>query len=166
VKSNGSRYVAVVITALLGYFAYQTWFNPYRIVKRRLGELAATLSVPATDTPLDRVTRLARLPYYFAENVRVRVGQSRAELTSRDAVLAALGAWTPPPGGAAVAFVDTQVNVLSSTTARATMTVEVTSRDPGSGNTIIDTRYGNAALVKQDVGWVISDAELAEPPTR
>ena len=79
-KSNGSRYVAVVFAALLGYFAYQTWFNPYRIVKRRLGELAGTLAVPATDTPLDRVVRLSRLQYYFAENVRVRVGQSRPEL--------------------------------------------------------------------------------------
>ena len=60
-KSNGSVYVTIVFAALVGYFSYQWWFNQNRVVKRRLGELAATLSVPATEGDLERVARLARL---------------------------------------------------------------------------------------------------------
>jgi SAM-dependent methyltransferase len=42
-KANGSVYVAVVFAALIGYFSYQWWFNPSRMVKHPLGELAAAL---------------------------------------------------------------------------------------------------------------------------
>ena len=60
-KATGSIYVAVVFAALAGYFSYQWWFNPHRAVKRRLGDLAATLSVPPGEAELGRVARLAQL---------------------------------------------------------------------------------------------------------
>ena len=60
-KSNGSVYVAVVFAVLFGYFGYQWWLNPARAVKRRLGEVAATLSSPAGESQMARVARLAQL---------------------------------------------------------------------------------------------------------
>jgi len=42
---QGSIYVGIVVAALSGYFIYQTWFNPTRLVKRRLGEIAGVLSM-------------------------------------------------------------------------------------------------------------------------
>ena len=60
-KTNGSIYVAVVLAALTGYFVYQWWFNPDRMVKARLGDIAAVLSIPANEAELGRVTRLAHL---------------------------------------------------------------------------------------------------------
>ena len=105
-RSNGSAYVAVVFGLLIAYFSYQWWFNPNRAVKRRLGELAATLSVPANETDLRRVTRLAQLRGYLADNIHVRAGRSQPEPSSRDAVMVAVGG-LPPPAGWTVDFVET-----------------------------------------------------------
>ena len=60
--SNGSIYVSVVFALLVGYFSYQWWFNQNRVVKRRLGELAATLSVPASEADLERVAQARAAP--------------------------------------------------------------------------------------------------------
>src|SRR3954462_142243 len=84
-KSNGSIYVAIVIAALAGYFTYQWWFNPARALKRRLGEVAAVLSVPAPDSDIARIERLAQLRNFLADDVRgeVRGGEAGRK---RDAV--------------------------------------------------------------------------------
>ena len=65
-KKGGSVYVAVVFAVLFGYFGYQWWFNPSRAVKRRLGEVAATLSMPANEPQMATVARLARLRSFLA----------------------------------------------------------------------------------------------------
>src|SRR5580765_3360270 len=73
-KSNGSIYVAVVLAVLAGYFTYQWWFNPSRAIKRQLGELAATLSVPEDSrSDMDRLARAARLRGFFAPDVHVTI---------------------------------------------------------------------------------------------
>ena len=70
-RTNGSVYVAVVVALLVAYFSYQWWFNPRRAIKRQLGELAATLSVPADSRgDMDRLARVARLRNYFAPDVQ------------------------------------------------------------------------------------------------
>jgi hypothetical protein len=78
-KSNGSVYVAVVYAALIGYFSYQWWFNPSRMVKHRLGEVAAALSVPDDETEAARIARLARLRGDLDDNLHLRAapGSSR-----------------------------------------------------------------------------------------
>ena len=85
-RSNGSLYVAVVLAVLAGYFTYQWWFNPRRVITRRLGELAATLSVPV-DNPgdVDRLARIARLRNYFAPDVHVTLGGSAPAIASSTA---------------------------------------------------------------------------------
>ena len=163
-KSNGSVYVSVVIAVLVGYFTYQWWFNPNRVIKRRLGELAATLTVPATDAEVGRVTRAARLRHFFTEEVHVTVGTARPSLTSRDAIIGAVTAWTPPPGGVNVDFVDLQVNVESASTARVYLTVEVTSHDARTGEATFDSRDATVVLVREGDDWVISEATVKDPP--
>jgi hypothetical protein len=163
IKSNGSVYVGVVVAVLAGYFTYQWWFNPRRAITRQLGELAATLSVPA-DNPdeIDRIARIARLRNYFAPDVRVTLAASApVALASRDALLAAVGSWNPPPGGAEVSFVDVQVALDSPTTARAYMTVEIESRDPTTGQPALDRREAVVVLAERDGAWVITAAEPA-----
>src|SRR5262249_16347759 len=98
-KHNGSAYVAIVIAALTAYFVYQWWFNPARAIKRRLGEVAAALSVPAPDSDIARVERLAQLREYLAEDVRIEVAGAQA-VSSRQAALALVAAFPPPPPGA------------------------------------------------------------------
>src|SRR6185295_15404705 len=96
--TNGSKYVAVVFAVLCAYFVYVWWFNPVRAIKRQLGRLAATLSVPDHDSDLARVARVADLRRYFAEDVRVSAGRGDPLITSRDALLAAVAAFRTPAG--------------------------------------------------------------------
>jgi hypothetical protein len=101
VKSNGSIYVALVIAALAGYFTYQWWFNPTRAIKRRLGEVAAALSVPAPDSDIARIERLAQLRSFLADDVRVEV-RGEQPIETRDAVLAIVGGFRPAAAGARI----------------------------------------------------------------
>jgi hypothetical protein len=161
VKSNGSVYVSIVFALLIGYFSYQWWFNQNRVVKRRLGELAAALSVPATEADLERVARLARLRQYLADDVRITAGRTGPELSSRDAVMAAAAGWKPDRGGH-VDFIDVDVKVEDET-ARAYATAEVTTRNAGTGEQTRDARESQLSLVKRDGVWVVSGVELRDP---
>jgi hypothetical protein len=164
--TSGSKYVAVVFAVLCAYFVYVWWFNPVRAIKRRLGELAATLSVPDHDGDLARVARVANLRRYFAEDVRVSAGAGAPLVTSREALLAAVAAFRAPAGGRDVQFVDLKVTLDAGETAHAVMTVEVTGRDARSGERTADARPATATLAKRNGDWVITSAASPEIPTR
>ena len=140
-KTNGSVYVAVVFAVLIGYFGYQWWLNPARAVKRRLGEVAATLSMPASESQMARVARLAQLRRYLAENIHVRAGASGRELTARDEVLAVAAGWRPSEGGWDVHFADLQSGYGR---------LVVISHANG-----ISTRYGHLSKIEVAVGDAI-----------
>jgi len=162
---NGSVYVAVVFAILIGYFGYQWWLNPARAVKRRLGEVAATLSMPASESQMSKVARLAQLRRYLAENIHARAGTSGRELTSRDEALAVAAVWNPSQGGWDVHFADLQITVESEAAARAYLTVEVTTPDP-QGRPTVDARDATVALAKQNGEWMITEAEAKDLPPR
>src|SRR5882672_11344192 len=96
-KSNGSVYVAVVFAVLVGYFGYQWWFNPSRVVKHRLGEIAAVLSVPPDESDVSRVARIAQLRRYLADDIHIQAG-AKADIASREMALAAAASWRPGEG--------------------------------------------------------------------
>lgn len=158
-KSNGSAYVVAVIVALTAYFTYQWWFNPNRMVQRRLGQVAAILSAPPSETPVERLARVARLRDYLSPTLRVRLASTGGEIASREAAVGALAAWLPPPGGVEVNFVDVQVRVDDSATARAFLTVEVTTRRPEDPQPTIDSHEAKVALALENGAWVITAAE-------
>jgi hypothetical protein len=162
-SSNGTKYVVAVFAILAAYFVYVWWFSPARAIKRTLGELAATLSVPPDEGDLGRVARLADLRRFFAPDVRVTLGRGAFELTSRDALLAAAAALRPPPGGWDVQFVNVQVTVDSDAAARAYITVEVNGRDPQTGERTLDVREARVTLARPEGGWAITTAESVEP---
>jgi hypothetical protein len=160
---NGSFYVAAVFVVLFGYFGYQWWLNPSRAVKRRLGEVAATLSAPANESQMARIARLARLRRYLSENLRVRSGALARDLTSRDELLAAAASWRPSENGWDVHFADLHITIESETAARAFLGVEVTTPDP-QGHPTVDTRDAAVGLALRDGEWVITEAESKDPP--
>jgi hypothetical protein len=164
-RSNGSTYVSVVFALLIAYFSYQWWFNPHRAVKRRLGELAAMLSVPANETDLGRVTRLAQLRGFLADNIHVRGGRSQPEFSSRDAVMVAVSGWTPSSGWN-VDFVDADVKVDSDSTARAFVTADMTTHDAQTGEPALDSREAQLSLAYLGGDWVVSDVDVKDPPQR
>ena len=104
-KTNGSIYVAAVFAALIGYFVYQWWFNPNRIVKARLGDIAAGLSVPERESGVNRLARLAQLRTLATPDLHLKATQSGLDFTSRDAVMAATG----KPLGQALALTGARV---------------------------------------------------------
>ena len=161
-KANGSVYVAVVFAALFSYFGYQWWFNPSRMVKHRLGEVAAALSVPERETDIARIARLAQLRRYLAADLRVKAGTE--EISSRDTAVAAAAAWKPQPGSGDVHFADVQVFIESETAAHAYLAVELTNLDRESGHATVDARDASVSLAKQNGEWVITVAESKQPP--
>jgi hypothetical protein len=169
-KTPGSVYVAVVVALLAGYFTYQWWFNPQRAIKRQLGNLAAALSVPPDARgDMDRLARVAALRNYFAPDVHVKAGPTSStgpEITSRDALVGAVAAWNPSPSGWNVDFVDVQITLDSRSTARAYVTVEVTTPDPRTGQPAVDAREAKVGMAERDGVWVITSAEPVETPPR
>ena len=161
-KSHGSIYVTAVFAILLFYLGYQWWFNPARALKRQMGEVAAALSVPAGESDVARIARLGQLRRHLAEDIRVRAGE--AEISSRDAILGAIGAWKPPAAGIDVRFVDTQVFIDSETTARTYMSIEVATPDPRGGQPAIDRQDTGVRLEKRNGEWVITNVESKAPP--
>ena len=161
-KSTGTAVASVCFGALIAFFVYQWWFNPTRAVQRRLNEIAAALSAPDNEPPVARIGRAAQLRKYLADDIRVQVGTR--ELTSRDQIVGAVGAFTPPPGGWNVQFVDVQIRVNHDTSADADayMTVEVNARDPQTSQPTVDAREAAATLKKVDGEWVIATAETRE----
>ena len=163
-KTNGSAVVVVIAAVLVGYFTYQAWFNPARAVKRRLGEVAAALSVPEGEAEVNRIARLAQLRKFLAADVRVKIAESSQEVTPRDTVLALVAGFRPATKSFDVRFTDTQVFVDSATAAHAYMEVEVVTPDPQSGQPTIDSRTASIDLGNVDGEWLITIAEVKPPP--
>ena len=162
-KTNGTAYCAAVFALLVGYFGYQWWFNPSRAVKHRLGEVAAALSVPGSETDIAHVARLAQLRRYLADDLRVRAGAE--EITSRDTALAVAAGWRPQPGSGDVHFADVQVFIESETAAHAYLAVELTSLDRESGHPTVDSRDASVSLARRNGEWVITTAESKQMPS-
>jgi hypothetical protein len=162
--NKGTAYVAVVVAALAGYFVYQTWFNPSRAVKQRLGEIAGVLSVPETESDFDRTVRLSKLRGFLADDVRVLAG--RTEFNTRDTLVGALLTLRAATGGIDVQCVDVQVSVESATTAHAGMMLEVNTHEPRSGVLESDRYETIADLQRRGGEWVVVRAEIRNPPPR
>jgi hypothetical protein len=163
-KSNGSAYVAIVFAALVGYFTYQWWFNPARAVKQRLGEVAAALSVPDDESEMARVSRLARLRSYLADELRIHAGAE--DIRTRDAAVAAAATWKPQAGNGDVHFADVQVFIESETAAHAYLAIELTNVERESGRATVDSRDASVNLARRNGEWVVTTAEAKEMPGR
>ena len=155
--TKGSVYVSAVFALLIFYLGYQWWFNPSRALKRQMGEIAATLSVPAGEPEMARIGRVAQLRRHLADDIRIRAGS--AEISSRDTALGTISAWKPPAGGIDVQFVDTQIFIDSETAARAYMSVEIATPDPRGGQPTVDRQDTSVRLEKRDGQWVITTVE-------
>jgi len=156
--NKGSAYVVIVVVALSGYFVYQTWFNPTRTVKRRLGEIAGVLSVPDKESDFDRTVRLSKLRGFLADDVHVRAG--RIVFNTRETIVGALYGVRAAAGALDVQCVDVQVSIESDTAAHTGMMLEVSTHDPRSGELHSDRYETIADLQKRDGEWMVITAEI------
>jgi len=149
--------VSGVISAALFYVL---WPNEERIVRGRLGDVASIVSVPANETDLARMSRLAQLREYLSPDVKIRDGAHEA--VTRDMVIGTLVQWRRSPAPVKVEFVDVQVTLDRTRPERATayLTARVTERDT------VDAREADVRLARVDGKWVVMAAETKQTLTR
>ena len=155
---SGTAVAAIIFAAMIAGLLYRYWPSDERSIRRHLSNLAEVLSIPSTDTEVERITRFAALREYFAPNLRIRVdGQ---EIVSREALLGLLDQLKLPPGGAAVEFVDVTVALAEDrATAQVGLTAKLSTTNASTGESTIDERLVDLAMNKVDGDWVISAAE-------
>jgi hypothetical protein len=161
-----SLIVAISVVSFVCFVSFVFWWNSdERMIKRRLGELADILSVQESGGGLETVTRIARLRTFFASDVRISVGPRT--VVSRDALLALLSRWTPPPGGVTVRFVDVTVAVADAERAAdVSLTAVVWGRAPGNGEETVDAMEAAVGMSDADGEWVITSVESRETLSR
>jgi hypothetical protein len=143
---------------MLAGLVFRYWPSEERDIRRHISNLAEALSLSTSEGEALSATRFAALREYFDPEVRIRFDNQ--EIVTRDALLTRLRAWTPPPGGIAVEFVDVQIAISDSApTANVTLTARVsTQRVPASESTV-ETRTVSASMVKFEGDWVIATAD-------
>jgi hypothetical protein len=145
--------------------AYRYWPSDEREIRRHLSNLAETLSVPGDEADVARLTRIAAMREYFAPDVRIRFGSE--QIGSRDALIAAIGRLSPPPGGVAVEFVDITVALADDhSSAEVTLTAKIASADRQTGEKTLDVQGAAVQMRDADGDWVITSAEPREIPQR
>jgi len=155
-----NRGIALTAAAILAVAAYTWWPSEERVIRRRLNEIAARISVPANEADLARVTRVVGIRDYLAPDLHVRYGT--AEATSRETILGALAQWGRSADGVTVEFVDVNLTLDAANrdTARAYMTVKVTSKDS------VDAKEADVGLARVDGVWIVTSAESKETLSR
>jgi hypothetical protein len=154
---------ATCVLAILVWAAYRWWFDPERVITRRLHELAELLSVPEREGDVDRLARLAQLKAFFTPDLQVRIGDAAPAIVSRDALLGAAATWRITAGPSTVRVTASEVAVETESRAGAHVTVELTGR-VGTDPEIRDVRAIQIRLAHSDDEWRIADATVA--PTR
>ena len=151
---------AACVLTIFGWTAYRWWFDPERVITRRLHELADLLSVPEREGDVDRLARVARLKAFFTSDIQVRVGDNAPAILSRDALLGAAATWRTTAGHSSVRVTESQVAVETETSAGARVTVELAGHD-GTGAAMRDLRAIQVRLAHADDEWRIAAATVA-----
>lgn len=162
---SGTVVAAVLLAVMLAGIAYRYWPSDERQIRRHLSNLAEVLSAPAAESEVAHITRIAALREYFAPDVRLRVGSE--QIGSRDALMALVGRWTPPPGGVVVEFVDVAVTLAEDhSSADVTLTAKIASTNSQTGEAVVDEQGAAVEMRDADGDWVITSVEPRETPPR
>ena len=160
---SGKPIALVLAVLFIGAGLFKWWPSDERAIRRQLDAVADTLTVPSTDTALSKITRLTELRNYLSADASVRLGGLDAP--SREAILAAAERWNPPASGVFVSFSNELIDVAG-TSARISLTLKVSSRDPVTGETTVDERDAKVQMGKQNGDWLITSVEPLEAPEK
>ena len=154
---SGTIVAAIVFAAMIAGVVYRYWPSEERAIRRHLSNLAEAISIPSTDSEVERITRFAALGEYFSPDVRVRLdGQ---EIVSRETLIGLLSQWRPPAGGVAVEFVDVTVALApDEATAEVGLTAKASTTDATTGESTLDQRLMDLGMTKLAGDWVIASA--------
>jgi hypothetical protein len=154
---SGTAVALVIIVLMVSALVYRYWPSHERDVLRHVVNLAEALSFEGAESEAMTGTRFAVLREYFAEEVRVTLGDR--EIVTRDEVLRSLRGWNPPPGGMLVEFADVRI-VLTEDAWSATVDVmaHVSARNVPRDRALIDSRPLHATMDRRDGDWVVRTA--------
>jgi hypothetical protein len=162
---SGTVVAGVLLAIMLAGIVYRYWPSDERQIRRHLSNLAEALSAPGAESEVARLTRIAAMREYFAPDVRIRIGSEQIE--SRDALIAAIGRWTPPPGGVAVEFVDVAVALADDhSSADVTLTAKIAGTNSQTGETTLDVQAAAVQMRDSEGDWVITRVEPRETVQR
>src|SRR5262245_5216729 len=153
----------VAALAVAGFFAFRWWTGPEHLVKKRLDELADTLSPPPNGEST-MLGRIAAVRGFFAPDVHIRFDTE--EINSRDALVAVLSRWQPPKNGFALEFADVVVHMVDPETAHVSLTAEIANRDASAIEPLLDAREGTLTMKLVNGEWVIAAAETEKTLVR
>ena len=146
--------------ALVAWVAYRWWFDPERVITRRLHDLAGLLSVPQREGDLDRLARVAGLKAFFTPDIQIRVGDAAPAVLSRDALIGMAATSRSTARPSTVRVTESQVTVDSESSAVARVTVELAGAE-GTGGEMRDVRAMQLRLTHADDEWRIGAADVA-----
>ena len=160
-----------IAAAVLGY---RWWSSDERAVRRQMASIAEALTVGPGEGSLGPVTRVATLRNALAPDIRVSGGPPPAgsdqgtgtrrppEVVGRDAVLALIGRWIPPPGGVTVQFVDMQVTVDDGGAGAEVYCTATIESAGASGQPNVDARELVVGFQKIEGDWLVSSVRVEE----
>jgi hypothetical protein len=157
---SGTAVAAVLIALMIAAAVYRYWPSDEREIRRHLSNLAEVLSVPAGESDVARLTRLAAMREYFAPDVRISVGSE--QMVSREALVAMLNR-AAAPAELGVEFVDVAIQLADDhRSAQVGLTAKVSTTDRQTGESTLDAREASVQMSKEDGDWVITSVESRE----
>jgi hypothetical protein len=162
---SGTAVALVLLGVMLAGIVYRYWPSDEREIRRHLSNLAEVLSSPGNESEVAHLTRVAALREYFAPEVKIQLGGE--QIVSREALMALVGRWTPPPGGVVVEFVDVTVTLAGDhQSADISLTAKASAGNSRNGESTVDAREAALEMRNADGDWVITSVEARETLAR
>jgi hypothetical protein len=153
--------VATVLVIAIAWMAWDMRPSEATRIARRLDRLAAESTAAPRESEVDRLARAARLSSYLTSDARLELGESIPPVDGREAIIALATRTLAGTSPSRLSVVDVGVSVAKDgTTARATMTAKLVTRDAEAGADVVDAREVETDWVKQDGEWRIIRAAL------
>jgi hypothetical protein len=161
------RLIAILVVVVAIAAGYRWWASEERAIRHQLSEIAQSLTVIPNEADLGSVGRIARLRKALAPDIRIvaaepldaassdAVARVTQHIVGRDAVLALVRRWVPPPGGVTVEFLDVKIEIDDGRTdAQVRCTARITSRE--SQQAAIDAQELTIGFTNVEGDWLVT----------
>jgi ketosteroid isomerase-like protein len=161
------RIVAAVIgIAAVAGFVWWLFPSEESRVRARLAELAQAATIPPSEPDLARVSRIARLGGFLAEDAAVDFGAQVGVVTGRAALQGLAAQIAPLTGGLRVELRDVTVAIAGDRRTAAITARAVAAERAPDGRDITEARDVRMELVRTGREWMLSRATIAPSPDR
>jgi hypothetical protein len=151
---------AIVVAALVAVVAgYRWWNSPERQVNQLLADVATALSHESAETDLRALTAVASLQTRLSADVSIDMGGNSWPIRGRQEVIATATRVRASSPMMRVEFFDPEIAISADSSGTTTVTVQVTTRDPG-GQDVAAAYTVSMALVLADGRWQIASGRV------